>query len=255
MQDINNIINPNTSLPPKLNIFKYLAFISISVLLIVLAYFYVVLKNINTKLLLIQSNNNISQTVPTAVPTKTIGQIDSTETPKTNVSYQVESIDDSQNQNVKLILKSNTGNQVIIDEAKYWQLPGGQIVKPMFTNIEISSTNNYISYFISSGYEGGSSFLYNIKNKEKVNLKMSSETYGYDKNEQYFFSCSGPGIDEGGAKIYKLSTMSLIYKAPGTCYKCQLNSNNNIEIIEHESCVPNQPKKIEFLTKTGTIKQ
>lgn len=260
MEDINNnIVTPDppviqpvktSPIPPTTssNIFKYLFFISIFIFITGIAITILIFKNYTKEPVIKETNNN---TVQTTEDTKTIPTIEK----KENILYQVKSVDDSENKKVSLFLTSNKGNEILVDETKIWELPtNNQKIIPRFTNTEVSPSNNYLFYYLSSGYEGGSSFLYNIKSKEKINLEMSSETYGYDKNEKYFYTCSGPGMDQGGASIYKLPTMELIYKASGTCYRCQLNSNNNIEIIEHESCVPINPKKIEFLTETEMIK-
>lgn len=244
----------NPSIPtPKPNLFKYFFFISLFVLLAVIISFLIILNNKKNNQISTKSND-ISQTTPTIKPTESVDQT----TPVASLnqgSYQAKSVDDSQNKIIKLILKDNLNNETLVDSAEYWQTPGGETVKPGFTNLEISSTNKYLLYFLSNGYEGGTSFLYNIKAHQKIRLNNYSETHGYDKNEQYFYSCSSAGLDDGGAVIYSLPSMKLAYQAPGICYKCQLNSNNNIEIIEHESCVSINPKKIEFFTETGKIKQ
>lgn len=262
MEDTSNTPTPQTniqsfenpSIPtPKPNLFKYFFFISLFLLLAVTISFLIILNNQkNTKAPV--NSADISQITPTIKPTESVNQI----TPIISLnqeSYQAKSVDDSQNKIIKLILKDNQNNETLVDSAEYWQTPGGETVKPGFTNLEISSTNKYLLYFLSNGYEGGTSFLYNIKAHEKIRLNNYSETHGYDKNEQYFYSCSSAGLEDGGAVIYSLPTMKLAYQAPGICYKCQLNSSNNIEIIEHESCVPTNPKKIEFSTETGKIKQ
>lgn len=261
MEDTNNTSTTQTNIQPvetpstptpKTNIFKYFFFISLFVLLVVIVSFLIVLNNQkNTKVSF--KTDNTSQTIPTIKPTEIVNQVIPTTT-ITQGSYKVESVDDSQNKIIKLILKDSQNTETLIDSAEYWQTPGGETVKPGFTNLEISSANKYLLYFLSNGYEGGTSFLYNIKAHEKIRLNNYSETHGYDQKEQYFYSCSSAGLDDGGAVIYSLPSMKLAYQAPGICYKCQLNSNNNIEIIEHESCVSTNPKKIEFLTETGKVK-
>jgi hypothetical protein len=232
MENTNNTIipetiiqNPITPEPSKPNIFKYLFIISIVVLLIVVISFVFILNSKNTNTSLIQKN-------PTT-PTEIINQIIPTDTPKVNVSYKANSIQDDKNSVSKLVLTDQNQKEIIIQKDSYLDEINGIPVKPNYNNFIFSPDYNFLSYNYNS-WDFGTSFLYDIKNGKKIDLNFPAETTGFTSDSKYFYACAAAGMNSGGAIILELSQTKNIFSGQKEkSYSCNYDKNNK-EIILSE---------------------
>jgi hypothetical protein len=265
MEDINNtnvdnqVIDNNSQsteqlIPPthpkQNNFFKWLSFILIFVLLVVIVMGFLIFKNY-TKETVIKETNNQVQTIedPKTVPTEAIIK-------NIQNTYEATSIQDDTDSISKLFLKDDQGNETIIDKQSYWKLGETDIViKPSYSNFVFSPNNNFLSY-MKGGYEGGQSFLYDIKNKQKID-RLGFYAYldiGFTPDSKYFYGCSEHGIMNGGAIIIDLIRSTPIYKKEGS-FNCTYDLNNNSLSLMEEFLISGEKKTTLFsFTKGDFIK-
>lgn len=186
VSEVSNIPNPS----PKSNIFKYLFIISIIVLLTVIISFYLILSNKISKLSSIQSNNNISQEIPT-----NSNQKDN----KSNINAYIKA--DSKNTN--LVLKKD--NQEFIIDSFVTDFM-------FFDNIKFTGSLRYLSYSIKGP---GSTIvkIYDTQNNSFIKneggngfFTQSSDSPFITNDEKFLIFCSGGDMDGiiDGARIISL---------------------------------------------------
>jgi len=248
-QDVANV-QPVSDKSDK-NIFKILFFVTLFVLIgTIIVSLFLIKKNEQ------QSNNNIDN-ITTSIEEST--QISATPNSITeeNKKYEVISLQDDTNSVTKLILKDNQGLETVIDEAKYWEMndESDLVAKPEFNNFIFSPDNNFLYYFYSSGWEVTESFLYDIENKEKVDLGFpiySENPPAFTSDSTYFYGCSQGGMANGGAIIFNLKSLSSIYKKEGS-FVCNYNKENNSLLITEEISISDQKNTEYFSFTSGTL--
>ena len=120
-----------------------------------------------------------------------------------------------------LYFKEN-GQNILIDSiiSPYYY---GQVSLVEFS---ISTDNNYLIYQLHDG-DFSSYKLYSFPDKRNIELKINLEYSGFSKNNEYFYICSIGGFSYGGAYIYRLPKMELVYQDKNDRAKCQYDSSNN----------------------------
>jgi len=259
----NESVTPVIETPPKgNNLFKVLFVISILVVIGLLIVIYSLLQN-SKKSDITETNNEVEKTVtPTTEPTiiETVVSQQATPTTEKSKTYKATSVQDDKNSVTKLILKDDQGNETIIDKQSYWKLgETDTIIKPSFSNFVFSPNNNFLSYIKNSGYEGGQSFLYDIKNKQKID-HLGFYTYtdaGFTADSKYFYVCSEHGMDNGGAIIIDLIKSTPVYNKEGS-FNCKYNTNDNslslteeISSLTKESLISREKKTTLFSFTKG----
>ncbi|MDD3003114.1 MAG: hypothetical protein PHS06_04590 [Candidatus Shapirobacteria bacterium] len=216
--------------PKKINIFKYLFFISVAALLTVIISFYFILKNKNSKVNQIQSNNNIVQQIPDNNTVKSITETP-TNTQEKTISYQAKSVEDDTNSVSKLVLTDQNNNQIVIKETPYSEM-AGHTLKPEYRDFVFSSDYNFLYYMYGSGWEFSTSFLYDIKNKKNIDLGLPAETFGFTPDSKYFYACAEAGMMAGGAIVKQLPQLNNVFsqQEDQSSFNCQYDQNNN-EVI------------------------
>lgn len=235
------------------NTFKILFIISnIVVIGLIIAIFFLLQ---NPKQSIITENNNQKKesTAPTSVEEKT---------------YEAISVQDDRNSISKLILEDNQGNDTIIDESKYWAL-GDDInpimAKPSYGDFIFSPDNKFLYFFQNSGWEASSSFLYDIEQKEKIDLGFtvyasSGDQVGFTSDSKYFYACGRGGMMSGGAIVKDLSQQNkdLFYK-PEKSFKCEYDKAiGEITFFEFSSSVTESEKIISeysFSQRLGELQK
>lgn len=267
MEETNNTVSSNIpnqfNQIPKPNIYKYLFFISLVILFGVIFYFYVANNNRTSQLL----NNNISEIIPTSIPTNfpTVtpsNEVTKTTTPTTNTiikpQYKATSIQDDKNSITKLVLIDQDNNETVIDESKYWKM-AENIMKPSYSDFMFSPDNNFLYYYRNSGWEGGSSYLYNILNKKVIELGIYADTKGFSPDSKYFYACAEGGMMSGGAIIKEVDTLNNIFIAndEGDSYKCQYNKSTGEVVFSEFDPFSYEGQTVlsqyKFSEKTGSL--
>lgn len=220
MEEINNTLNSNISdqFNPtlKLNIYRYLFFISLIILVGFVVYFY---KNTNS------TENEVTKIIPTVTPNEVTNEVSPTDIP-------LESFDSSQNikntdvycgnlrayskvigNNLSFILNKD-GKEKVIDEIK--DFSGGI----WYDNITFSPSTRYLSF--SRNAAGASTFkIYDTKNDTFIKNGKSDGNNDYfnvqtentpyiTSDEKYLLYCSGggyAGLD--GAKVINLPSQTV----------------------------------------------
>ncbi|MDD2225143.1 MAG: hypothetical protein PHP97_03190 [Candidatus Shapirobacteria bacterium] len=244
--------------PKKINIFKYLFFISVAALLTVIISFYFILKNKNSKVNQIQSNNNIVQQTPDNNTVKSITETP-TNTQEKTISYQAKSVEDDTNSVSKLILVDQNNKEKIITEDKYLDDENGTVNKTLtkvsYSNFIFSSDNKYLFYDTNYGYEYGTSFLYDIKNNQIVKIGFLATNAGFTSNLKYFYSCAQSGMSAGGILIKQLPSLENEFIRSGgeDSYNCNYINNK----ITFSGLKENDPATVvsqyEFSEDSGSI--
>jgi hypothetical protein len=220
MEDINNNVNngsvaPVIEIPPKENkTFKVLFVISILVVIGLLIVIYSLLKN-PKELNVTKTNNEVEEAVtPTIEKSKT---------------YKATSVQDDKNSISRLVLTDQDNNEIIVDESKYWEISDTLTAKPSYSDFLFSPDNNFLYYLNGSGWEATVSFLYDIKNKENIDLGFtvySNEVMGFTLDSKYFYACAEGGMMSGGAVIKDLSSLiNILSSSDGDSYKCEYNKD------------------------------
>lgn len=173
-----------------------------------------------------KKNSNISTISPT--PTLLISQPTKNPTTATKVSSRIYTIGarkleaklDPKTNEILLYFKEN-GQDVLINS----------IVSPndegeLSPNFSISSDNNYLTYMVADG-DFSIYKLYSFPEQKNTTLKINPEYSGYSKDNKYFYICSIGGFSDGGAYIYHLPKMELVYQDKNNSAKCQYDSSNN----------------------------
>lgn len=258
----NDINQPVETLPiipitPKPNnIYKYLFFVTLILLLGSVVYFYTNTNNNNPQTV----DNIISQITPSVMPTEEIiNEVTPTIIVKTKVSYKAISIQDDKNSISKLVLIDQDNNETVIDESKYWQM-ADQTLKPSHGDFVFSLDNNFFYYNRYSGYEEASSFLYDLTKKKVLQLNFFSETKGFTSDSKYFYACSEAGMNGGGAIVRDLISSNNIY-APNDegddSYNCQYDKSIGevtfFQLYHSTEDASKIPSQYKFSQRTGVL--
>lgn len=227
------------TIPKQNNIFKYLFIVCFIVLLAAIASFYLILNNKNSKQSLVKENtDNISKVVPTEIINQTI-PID---IPKVNIEYKASFVKDDKNSVSKLVLTDQNQKETVVSETKYFKM-NEDIIKPEYRYV-FSSDQNYLTYSLS-GYEGGFSGVYDIKNKIKIDLPFVASGTNFNDSNTFFYACDEGGISGGGAVIYKLPGLTPVYNKEGS-FNCEYNRISNSLIISEDSSSGQKLEQFSF---------
>lgn len=251
------VTSESTLIPLKPNnIYKYLFFISIFILLTIIVSFYFVLNNKNSQ----PSDNNISQITPSVIPTEeSTNGVTPTTIVKTKISYKAISIQDDKNSISKLVLIDQDNNETVIDQSKYEQM-AEHTLKPSYGDFVFSSDNNFLYYNRYSGYEEASSYLYDLTKKKVLKLDFFTETYDFTPDSKYFYACSEAGMNGGGAIVRNLILSNNIFDSNdegGNSYNCQYDKNIGevvfSQLYHSTEDAGKIPSQYEFSEKTGVL--
>lgn len=162
---------------------------------------------------------------------------------------------DSKTKITSLFLTEN-GQNILINSFKSSELSDGNTYRNIPINFSISSDNNYLSYTIASEWEGSISEFYYIPDKKITHLKLSIDDSGFSKDNEYFYACSLDGMPNGGAFIYKLPEMSLVYQDKNSNAKCQYDSSDNsLKISYTDQNKPFFTNTIYYFDTTKAVSQ
>lgn len=249
-------INPITLKPN--NIYKYLFFITLIVLLELIIYFYT---NSNTKSPQLLNNNvkNVIKTTPTEIVENKNSENEETIVEKDILTpYKAVSILDQRKQVTKLVLIDRNFNETVIDESKY-QLENLVFIKPNYDDFIFSPNNNFLYALNDSGYEAADSYLYDILNKKATNLGLLAETKGFSSDSKYFYACAQQNGLAGGAGVIvkDLTSSKDIFATKEEGYVCSYDKELRELMISRFSITDlarqNLISQHKFSEKTGVL--
>lgn len=158
--------------------------------------------------------------------------------------YTVLVKEDKQNNTVNLILQE-VGKETIIESIK-----SSNNFKGTFSEFLMSSNNEYLHYVAFLNPDYFQSRIYNVENKEKINLSITAFDKGFTNDNKYFYGCSEDGLIDGGVEIYNLEQMKIQYQKPNGLMKCEYNKqNNNLKVTYSDG----QNKNFEYSFSTNTV--
>lgn len=259
--DINQPINTssiNPTTPKPNNIYKYLFFITLVILLGLIIYFYA---NSNTKSSQPLNDNvkNVIKTIPTEIIENKNSENEETIVEKDILTpYKAVSILDQRKQVTKLVLIDRNFNETVIDESKY-QLENLVFIKPNYDDFIFSPNNNFLYAINDSGYEAADSYLYDILNKKATNLGLLAETKEFSSDSKYFYACAQQNSLAGGAGVIvkDLTSSKDIFATKEEGYVCSYDKELRELTISRFSITDlarqNLISQHKFSEKTGVL--
>lgn len=158
--------------------------------------------------------------------------------------YTVLVKEDKQNNTVNLILQKGE-KETIIESIK-----SSDTFKGTFSEFLMSSNNEYLHYVAFLNPDYFQSRIYNVENKEKINLGITAFDKGFTNDNKYFYGCSEEGLIDGGVEIYNLEQMKIQYQKPNGLMKCEYSQQeNNLKVTYSDG----QNKNFEYFFSTNTV--
>lgn len=158
--------------------------------------------------------------------------------------YTVLVREDKQNNTVNLVLKEGE-KKTIIESIK-----SSTFFKGTFSEFLMSSNNKYLHYVAFLNPDYFQSRIYNVENKEKINLSITAFDKGFTNDNKYFYGCSEDGLIDGGIEVYNLEKMKIQYQKPSGLMKCKYSQQDNkLKVIYSDG----QNKNFEYSFNTNTV--